>query len=66
MELDLFLKRYARQNQFRHYIGVTYVAMERGGVPLNNQKYYADILRAVQLCVTIDDCDLRGRKTLWV
>jgi len=25
-ELDLFLKKYAKQNQFRHYIGTTYVA----------------------------------------
>ena len=31
-ELDLFLKRYARQNQFRHYIGVTYVAVDGGEI----------------------------------
>jgi len=27
-ELDLFFHRYAGQNQFRHHIGVTYVAVE--------------------------------------
>lgn len=26
--LDRFFRRYARQNQFRHYLGVTYVAVE--------------------------------------
>jgi len=26
IELDLFLKKYASQNQFKHYIGTTYVA----------------------------------------
>lgn len=29
---DRFLKRYAGQNQFRHHIGVTYVAVEKGRV----------------------------------
>ncbi len=27
-QLDLFLRRYAGQNQFRHHIGTTYVAVE--------------------------------------
>ena len=31
-EYDAFLLRYAAQNQFRHYIGVTYVAIEHGPV----------------------------------
>jgi len=30
--LDRFLHRYAGQNQFRHYLGVTYVAVDRGRV----------------------------------
>ena len=28
--LDLYLQRYAGQNQFRHHVGVTYVAVEGG------------------------------------
>lgn len=28
-QLDLFFRRYAGQNQFRHHIGTTYVALER-------------------------------------
>jgi predicted N-acetyltransferase YhbS len=28
-QLDLFFRRYAGQNQFRHHIGTTYVAVER-------------------------------------
>jgi len=31
-ELDRFFLKYARQNQFRHHIGTTYVAVERGRV----------------------------------
>jgi GNAT superfamily N-acetyltransferase len=31
-ELDLFFRRYAGQNQFRHYLGVTYVAVEQDRV----------------------------------
>lgn len=30
--LDLYFRRYAGQNQFRHHIGVTYVAVEAGRV----------------------------------
>src|SRR5438094_1871039 len=30
--LDRFFHRYAGQNQFRHYLGVTYVAVEGGRV----------------------------------
>jgi hypothetical protein len=30
--LDRFLNRYAGQNQFRHYIGVTYVAVDAGRI----------------------------------
>ena len=30
--LDLFFHRYAGQNQFRHHIGVTYVAVESGRI----------------------------------
>ncbi len=30
--LDRFLRRYAGQNQFRHHIGVTYVAVEGGRI----------------------------------
>lgn len=30
--LDLFFHRYAGQNQFRHHVGVTYVAVEDGRV----------------------------------
>ena len=28
-DLDRFFHRYAGQNQFRHYIGVTWIAVER-------------------------------------
>ncbi len=31
-ELDVFFHRYAGQNQFRHHIGVTYVAVEEGRI----------------------------------
>src|SRR5437016_1866241 len=31
-DLDRFLQRFAGQNQFRHYVGVTYVAVEEDGV----------------------------------
>jgi GNAT superfamily N-acetyltransferase len=30
--LDLYFHRYAGQNQFRHHVGVTYVAAERDGI----------------------------------
>lgn len=30
--LDLYFRRYAGQNQFRHHIGVTYVAVEDGRI----------------------------------
>ena len=29
-ELDLFFQRYAKQNQYRHYLGVTYVGVQDG------------------------------------
>lgn len=29
-ELDLFFQKYAKQNQYRHYLGVTYVAVQDG------------------------------------
>src|SRR5690242_19025448 len=31
-DLDRFFRNYAGQNQFRHYIGVTYVAVEEGHI----------------------------------
>lgn len=31
-DLDRFLQKYAGQNQFRHHIGTTYVAVERGRI----------------------------------
>lgn len=31
-DLDRFLQKYAGQNQFRHHIGTTYVAVEREGI----------------------------------
>ena len=31
-DLDHFFKRYAGQNQFRHHIGVTYVATNEDGI----------------------------------
>ena len=31
-QLDLFFRRYAGQNQFRHHIGSTYVAIESGTI----------------------------------
>ncbi len=31
-QLDLFFRRYAGQNQFRHHIGTTYVAVEAGAI----------------------------------
>ncbi|MES9879568.1 MAG: hypothetical protein ABW185_01650 [Sedimenticola sp.] len=31
IELDRFFQRYAGQNQFRHHIGTTYVAIQAGG-----------------------------------
>jgi predicted N-acetyltransferase YhbS len=30
LDLDRFLAKYAAQNQFRHHVGVTYVAVDRG------------------------------------
>lgn len=30
--LDLFFRKYAGQNQFRHYIGTTYVALDAGAI----------------------------------
>lgn len=32
IELNQFLKQYAKQNQFRHYIGTTYVAVVDDGI----------------------------------
>ena len=32
IDLDRFFQRYAGQNQFRHHIGTTYVAVQRDGV----------------------------------
>ena len=32
IELDRFFQRYAGQNQFRHHIGTTYVAIQAGGI----------------------------------
>jgi GNAT superfamily N-acetyltransferase len=32
VELDRFFQRYAGQNQFRHHIGTTYVAVENGTI----------------------------------
>jgi GNAT superfamily N-acetyltransferase len=32
IELDRFFLRFAGQNQFRHHIGTTYVAIERGAI----------------------------------
>lgn len=29
-ELDLFFRKYAKQNQYRHYLGVTYIAVQDG------------------------------------
>jgi GNAT superfamily N-acetyltransferase len=31
-DLDRFLQKFAGQNQFRHYVGVTYVAVEQEGI----------------------------------
>lgn len=31
-DLDRFFSKYAGQNQFRHYLGTTYVAVERGSI----------------------------------
>src|SRR6266498_2427359 len=31
-DLDRFLRNYAGQNQFRHHLGVTYVAVEEGSI----------------------------------
>ncbi|HVA67784.1 MAG TPA: GNAT family N-acetyltransferase [Candidatus Binataceae bacterium] len=31
-QLDLFFHRYAGQNQFRHYLGTSYVAIEAGAI----------------------------------
>ena len=31
-DLDRFLHRFAGQNQFRHYVGVTYVAVDEGAI----------------------------------
>lgn len=47
-ELDLFLGRYALQNQSRHRIGVTYVA-EEGGVVLGYMTLAAASLAAAEL-----------------
>lgn len=32
IELDRFFQRYAGQNQFRHHLGTTYVAVEEGAI----------------------------------
>ncbi len=32
IDLDRFFQRYAGQNQFRHHIGTTYVAIQTGGI----------------------------------
>jgi len=32
IDLDRFFQRYAGQNQFRHHIGTTYVAIQAGGI----------------------------------
>jgi GNAT superfamily N-acetyltransferase len=32
LELDRFFQRFAGQNQFKHYVGVTYVAVEDGRI----------------------------------
>jgi hypothetical protein len=32
VDLDRFLERYAGQNQFRHHVGTTYVAVETGRI----------------------------------
>ena len=31
-DLDRFIHRFAAQNQFRHYVGVTYVSVEEGHI----------------------------------
>ena len=46
-DLDRFFRSYAGQNQFRHHVGVTYVAAENG-----------DVLRLARLAV---DSKVRGR-----
>src|SRR5258708_6107937 len=47
-DLDRFLQRFAGQNQFRHYVGVTYVAVaERNKLP----RYPLPVLRLARLAV---------------
>lgn len=55
-DLDRFFHKFAGQNQFRHHLGVTYVALEAGNV-----LGFATVAAAH---VEIDDLPLAARRTL--
>lgn len=46
-ELDLFFRKYAKQNQYRHFLGVTYVAVLEG---------------AIQGFATVSPCHIEGER----
>jgi GNAT superfamily N-acetyltransferase len=56
LDLDRFLHRFAGQNQFRHYLGVTYVAAEEGRI--------LGFATVAPGHVEIDDLPARARKKL--
>lgn len=49
IELDRFFLRYAGQNQFRHHIGTTYVAVDDGGTILGFATVAASEMSAARL-----------------
>jgi GNAT superfamily N-acetyltransferase len=56
LDLDRFLQQFAGQNQFRHYLGVTYVAVEAGRI--------LGFATVAPGHVEIDDLPARARKKL--
>lgn len=53
-DLDRFFIRYAGQNQFRHHIGTTYVAVENGTI-----KGFATVSAST---IEVDDLSSKGKK----
>ncbi len=58
--LDRFFHRYAAQNQFRHYLGVTYVALEHTASPGRIVGFATVAPRHID----IDDLPQKARKAL--
>src|ERR1043165_1410956 len=55
-DLDRFFRRYSGQNQFRHYLGVTYVAVESNRI--------LGFATVAPRHIDIEDLPERTRKTL--